>query len=81
MSYEVIDVTEIPCPCGRGKIKRITKENDWLQRKETVTIECPACSAKYTISREEHMTKPYHGFTVYYAMPAGGIGEPIKLDL
>lgn len=81
MSYEVIYEKEIPCPCGKGKIKHTVRENDFFQTKKSVTIECPVCSMKYNITSEIHTPKPKHEYTVYYAVPANGMDEPIRLDL
>lgn len=52
MSYEIDDIKEIKCPCNKGKIRRISKSNDWSQRKESMYIDCDECSKKYEIVSE-----------------------------
>ena len=36
MSYEIDDIKEIKCPCNKGKIRRISKSNEWSQKKESI---------------------------------------------
>ena len=43
MSYEVIGENVQPCPCGKGIVRTIIKENDFFQTKEDVEIECDEC--------------------------------------
>lgn len=66
MSYEIIDEETQTCPCGNGYIRRIIKENDWFQRKETITIECAVCSNKYTVEKNTVKTSNNHELVSYF---------------
>ena len=44
MSWEVSSINEIQCPCGKGKIKQVIKDDDWGRiKEETPVIECKEC--------------------------------------
>ena len=66
MSYETIQNQIISCPCGAGCIRRVVKENDWFQQKESVFIECTVCGGKYTVESEIVKPKPHHESVFYY---------------
>ena len=70
------DTTEkrIKCPCGKGEIVQVNKDNDWGQYIEgTPVIECPECAKKYRLVSKRHTSyKPGHGsWTNYYLVPEG----------
>lgn len=70
------DTTEkrIKCPCGKGEIVQVNKDNDWGQSIEgTPVIECPECAKKYRLVSKTHTSyKPGHGsWTNYYLVPKG----------
>ena len=82
MSWEVSNIKEIQCPCGKGKIIQITKDDDWGRiKEETPTIECKECADKYRIAEEYVCTKPKNGYTVYYCVSKSNNNEKIKLSL
>ena len=81
MSYEIIRNVTTPCPCGVGCIRKIVKENDWFQQKESITIECDICNSKYTIKTESAKSKPYHESVFYYLVEKSNENaERIKID-
>lgn len=80
MSYEIDDIKEMKCPCNKGKIRRISKSNDWSQRKESMYIDCDECSKNYEIVSEYFCPKPYHDYTIYYLKNKNS-GDKIKIDL
>lgn len=70
------DTTEkrIKCPCGKGEIVQVNKDNDWGQYIEgTPVIECPECAKKYSLVSKTYTSyKPGHGsWTNYYLVPEG----------
>ena len=65
MSYEIISDDKETCPCGKGYIRKIIKENDWFQRKETITIECDSCNDKYTVKTTTVRTYNNHEIVSY----------------
>ena len=66
MSYEIIQNQTISCPCGAGCVRRVVKENDWFQQKESISIECAVCNGKYTVETEIVKPKPHHESMFYY---------------
>ena len=59
------DTTEkrIKCPCGKGEIVQVNKDNDWGQYIEgTPVIECPECAKKYSLVSKTY-TSSFHAFT------------------
>ena len=66
MSYEIIQNQAISCPCGAGCVRRVVKENDWFQQKESISIECAVCGGKYIVETEIVKPKPYHESVSYY---------------
>lgn len=80
MSYEIEEIKEISCLCGRGKIKKVSKSNDWNQSKVEVTIDCEKCIKNYDIICEIFCPKPKHDYTIYYCKDKN-TGEKIKLEL
>ena len=80
MSYEIDGIKEISCPCGRGKIKQVSKSNDWNQSKIEVTIDCEECIKNYEIINEIFCPKPKHDYTIYYCKNKD-TGEKNKLNL
>ena len=80
MGYEVDNIEKIECKCGNGKIKRITKSNEWNQFKESIIIECKSCSEKYEIISENCCPKPKHEYTINY-LKDKTTGEKIKINI
>lgn len=80
MSYEITEINEIDCLCGRGKIKQVSKSNEWNQTKVEVTIDCKDCIKSYDIISENFCPKPKHDYTLYYCKNKS-TGEEIKLNL
>ncbi len=80
MSYEIDGIKEISCPCGREKIKQVSKSNDWNQSKIEVTIDCEECIKNYEIINESFCSKPKHDYIIYYCKDKN-TGEKIKLNL
>ena len=72
MSYEIIRNDKTPCPCGAGCVRRVVKENDWFQQKESISIECAVCNGKYTVETEIVKLKPYHESVFYYLTERSG---------
>lgn len=68
MSYEIISDDKIVCPCGKGHIRKIIKENDWFQRKESILIECECCDNKYTVEKNTVRTYNNHELVSYSLM-------------
>ena len=70
MSYEIESKSEVACPCGKGKISKITWSNDWFQTKENLTIHCENCSSQYHI---EHIFSMHSDQTIDipYMVPNG----------
>ena len=80
MSYEIDDIKEIKCPCNKGKIRRISKSNEWCQKKESIYIDCEECSKKYEIISEYFCPKPKLDYTIYYLKDKNSV-DKIKIDL
>ena len=80
MSYEIAEIKEIGCLCGRGKIKQVFKSNAWNQSKVEVTIVCEECIKNYDIINKIFYPKPKHDYIIYYCKDKN-TGEEIKLDL
>lgn len=68
MSYEVCNSEKISCPCGRGKISKVLKTNDWGRTKEDIIIECEQCRKKYKIETSIKMLKPYHETVIIHCV-------------
>ena len=80
MSYEVDNIKETKCPCGKGKIQLISESNDWFQTRENFKIQCSECFTKYEVISEYFCPKPKNDFKIYYCKDKK-TGEKIKLDL
>ena len=82
MSWEVSSINEIQCPCGKGKIKQVIKDDDWGRiKEETPVIECKECAGKYNIIKEYVCPKPKHDYTVYYCVSKDNDNEKVRLNL
>ena len=79
MSYEVIREKEVDCPCGKGKVRQVVKENDWFQQKEFFEIQCDECKEKYRVITETFIPKPKHDVTRYFLIDKD-TEEKIPLD-
>lgn len=68
MSWELIRIKEITCPCGKGKIKQEEYADDWGRFEyENPYIECEACKQKYRVESTSHNSyKPHRGDSVSY---------------
>ncbi|MCL2354939.1 MAG: hypothetical protein FWC68_03560 [Oscillospiraceae bacterium] len=82
MSWEVLNIKEVKCPCGKGKIKKVIKSDDWNRiKEETPYFECNECLERYKIEQEQFSPKPKHDYTIYYCINKKDNNEKIKLDL
>ena len=80
MGYEIDDIEEINCKCGKGKIKKVTQSNDWNQIYENIIIDCEECNKNYEIIKETHCPKPKHEHTMYF-LKDKNTNEKIELDI
>ena len=80
MSYDLVKVNKVDCPCGKGKIVLKMYENDWNQEQNETEIECSECAKKYKITTKYVRPRKGHEATYYYATPLDG-GESIFLQL
>lgn len=81
MSWEIIDIKQIKCFCGKGNIKQIIKDDDWNRvRIEEPTIECEECSKKYVILKDIEVSKQKHESTKYCYLNKE-TNEKINIDL
>lgn len=49
MSWEIDNIEEEPCKCGKGKVKIIYSSDDWNRFRSYAILECEECSKKYKI--------------------------------
>lgn len=69
MSWEVINIKEIKCLCGKGTITQETISDDWNRIEVTPPkIICEECAKKYKIKSKIVISKPYHKNTTYYCV-------------
>lgn len=80
MGYEIDNIEEINCKCGKGKIRKIIESNDWNQIREKIIIECKECNNNYEIINETHCPKPKHEYTMHF-LKDKKTSEKIKLDI
>lgn len=80
MGYEIDSIDEITCLCGKGKIKRVIKSNDWGQIKENIIISCDSCNSQYEFIENHCCRKPKHEQTIYYLVDKNNKNKK-KIDL
>ena len=71
MSWDV-SIKEVSCPCGKGKITQVVKDDDWNRYKEeTPEIECEECKEKYEVCIIHNSNHKGEDHKIYYLMPKG----------
>lgn len=65
MSWEIDSVDEIKCPCGKGKIIRENRSDDWNNFNERVYLACSECAKNVHIEAKTYgygvdMTSTYY---------------------
>lgn len=71
MSWEEMGTVELcSCPCGRGRVTRVDRDDDWGRFERKYYLECPDCSDKYEIEYETTgWQHPGHERTSVYLAP------------
>lgn len=65
------NISEVPCPCGKGKIKHFFEIDDWNRCKEFVVIDCGDCRKNYVItSKTVYNSNPVKNVTEYFCKNA-----------
>lgn len=54
MSWEIDSVDEIKCPCGKGKIIRENRSDDWNRFDERVYLACSECAKNVHIESKTY---------------------------
>ena len=81
MSWEIENIKEISCLCGKGKIILKSESNDWNNTRKNVYIDCEDCNKRYDIVKEVSVPKPKHEIEIYYCVKKNNKNNKIKLEI